>query len=268
MITRQDMGLGAPPGYAISGPVDYYIIHHTVTSFATDQARAIQIVKSIDQYHASLGWGGVGYSFLHDDVGNVYEGRGWWKTGAHTVGYNSKGYASSYIGNSFDHMAPEATLRSMAAQVVEGVSIGALSPKTKVAIIGHRDANSDTSCCGDPLYASLPRIRAIFAGFEVVVDIPFPEQLQGEEMRFVIYRIPNGTIYIYDNEDGSRKELISLLEGTPDFDAMNASQKGVAAVQAAAELIDAGIVAGGKSGTPNNNVGWFANLVVTKLTEN
>lgn len=38
--------------------------------------------------------------------GNIYEGVGWYKVGAHTYGYNSKsigiGFIGSFDGNNFD----------------------------------------------------------------------------------------------------------------------------------------------------------------------
>lgn len=44
-------------------------------------------------------WSDIGYNFLVGEDGNVYEGRGWGKTGAHTVGYNSKSVGICFIGN-------------------------------------------------------------------------------------------------------------------------------------------------------------------------
>ena len=45
------------------------------------------------------GWSDIGYSFLVGGDGNIYEGRGWDRVGAHTSGYNSVGLAWSYIGS-------------------------------------------------------------------------------------------------------------------------------------------------------------------------
>ena len=43
-------------------------------------------------------WSDIGYSFLIGGDGRVYEGRGWERVGAHTGGYNSRGYGVSFIG--------------------------------------------------------------------------------------------------------------------------------------------------------------------------
>lgn len=51
-----------------------FVIHHTVTSnFSPDPAVA---VRAVFYYHAvTLGWGDIGYNFLVDWQGNIYEGR-------------------------------------------------------------------------------------------------------------------------------------------------------------------------------------------------
>ena len=35
------------------------------------------------------GWSDIGYNFLVGEDGNIYEGRGWGKVGAHARGHNS-----------------------------------------------------------------------------------------------------------------------------------------------------------------------------------
>ena len=46
-----------------------------------------------------LGWSDIGYSFLVGEDGNVYEGRGFDREGAHTQGYNNVGLAWSFMGS-------------------------------------------------------------------------------------------------------------------------------------------------------------------------
>lgn len=41
----------------------------------------------------------VGFSFLVGNDGNVYEGCGWHKVGAHTYGYNRNSMAIAFVGN-------------------------------------------------------------------------------------------------------------------------------------------------------------------------
>lgn len=44
-------------------------------------------------------WGDIGYNFVVGEDGNIYEGRGWSKHGAHSVSYNSKSIGICLIGN-------------------------------------------------------------------------------------------------------------------------------------------------------------------------
>ena len=57
-----------------------------------------------------VGWDDIGYSFLAGDDGNIYEGRGWDRVGAHTKGYNSRGLAVSFMGNYKDHLPPDTAI--------------------------------------------------------------------------------------------------------------------------------------------------------------
>src|SRR5919197_457383 len=50
------------------------IIHHTATQ--NDDPDPTATIRSIYRYHAVMqGWGDIGYNFLVDEAGNVYEGR-------------------------------------------------------------------------------------------------------------------------------------------------------------------------------------------------
>jgi N-acetylmuramoyl-L-alanine amidase len=44
-------------------------------------------------------WSDIGYNFLVGEDGNVYEGRGWGKKGAHSIPFNSKSIGICIIGN-------------------------------------------------------------------------------------------------------------------------------------------------------------------------
>lgn len=45
------------------------------------------------------GWNDIGYNFLVGEDGNVYEGRGWGKQGAHSVPFNKKSIGICIIGD-------------------------------------------------------------------------------------------------------------------------------------------------------------------------
>jgi hypothetical protein len=46
-------------------------------------------IRRIDKAHRAKGWAGIGYNFVIDRAGHVWEGRGWDLRGAHCEGMNS-----------------------------------------------------------------------------------------------------------------------------------------------------------------------------------
>lgn len=56
-------------------PVERIVVHYTATP-NNDPLPAIERIQSIYRYHAALnGWGDIGYNYLIDQKGNIYEGR-------------------------------------------------------------------------------------------------------------------------------------------------------------------------------------------------
>ncbi|XP_011634827.1 peptidoglycan-recognition protein 2-like [Pogonomyrmex barbatus] len=81
-------------------PIPYVIIHHTVTPECDSRQKCSTRVDNIRSYHMDHnGWDDIGYSFLIGGDGNVYEGCGWTREGAHTYGYNKKSIGIAFIGN-------------------------------------------------------------------------------------------------------------------------------------------------------------------------
>jgi hypothetical protein len=130
------------------------------------------ILRGIYAYHTqSRGWSDVGYNFLVDRFGRVWEGRYGGISrpvvGAHTLNFNENSFAMSAIGN-FDVAEPTvAMVRAYARLIAWKLSlhgVAANRPATVAgvrfpsAINGHRDAAA-TACPGQYLYAKLPRIR-------------------------------------------------------------------------------------------------------------
>ncbi|QES58824.1 peptidoglycan recognition protein [Streptomyces venezuelae] len=72
---------------------------------------ASQTVRQIQNYHMdSNGWSDVGYNFLVDVEGRIYEGRGWDVAGAHATGHNTTHIGVCFIGEDGD-----ATPRALSA---------------------------------------------------------------------------------------------------------------------------------------------------------
>jgi uncharacterized protein with LGFP repeats len=164
-------------------------IHHTVNSNSYTQAQAPALMRSIYAYHVkSNGWSDVGYNFLVDRFGTVYEGRFGGVdrpvVGAHAAGFNANTFGISIIGD-FTSTAPTAASVAAVERVMawklrlHGVSPSGTTTLTSAGggtsryargavvsfrtISGHRDGNS-TACPGARLYELLPAIRNRAAG--------------------------------------------------------------------------------------------------------
>lgn len=169
------------------GTVSAGFVHHTVNANDYTEAQVPGIMRSIYAYHVkSRGWSDIGYNFLVDRFGRIWEGRygGVDKNvvGAHTLGYNDYSFAMSAIGN-FDVVdAPDVMIKSYGALFAWKLALNGVNPastaqqvgkSTFQAISGHRDAGK-TACPGRYLYAKIPTIRALAAAAAPAVPPPPP----------------------------------------------------------------------------------------------
>ncbi len=170
---------GADESDRDAGSLHYFevhagFVHHTVNANNYTRAQVPGILRSIYAYHTkSRGWSDVGYNFLVDRFGRIWEGRYGGVdrpvVGAHTLGYNDDSFAMSAIGN-FELVQPtQVMIEAYGALFAWKLSlhgVTATSMKQYVtkryfkAINGHRDAAS-TACPGKYLYAQIPEIRRL-----------------------------------------------------------------------------------------------------------
>ena len=167
-------GCWDPPwGTTIQG----VFVHHTAGSNTYTTADSAAIVRGIYAYHVqSRGWCDIGYNFLVDRYGQIFEGRdgGWRKPirGAHSGEYNTNTAGISLMGN-FDAEAPPPAMKDSLVRIVSWVlgthyrdpkgttalySSTTGAPKTFNVIAGHRDSML-TSCPGEIVYQWLPTLR-------------------------------------------------------------------------------------------------------------
>ena len=160
------------------GRVTMGFVHHTVNAndYTRDQVPAL--LRGIYAYHTrSRGWSDVGYNFLVDRFGRIWEGRYGGVArpvvGAHTLGYNDDAFAMSAIGN-FEVTRPGQAVLDAYAQLfawklsLHGASANArqtLRGRTFPTVSGHRDAGS-TACPGQYLYARLGDLRQATAALQ------------------------------------------------------------------------------------------------------
>ena len=154
-------------------------VHHTVNANDYTRAQVPSLIRGIYAYHTKArGWSDVGYNFIVDRFGRIWEGRYGGVdrpvVGAHTQGYNEYSFAMSALGN-FDTARPSAAMLDaygrLFAWKLSLHGVDASSPKQWVgsrsfpAINGHRDAGS-TACPGRYLYARLKKIRTLAASYQ------------------------------------------------------------------------------------------------------
>jgi uncharacterized protein YgiM (DUF1202 family) len=155
-----------PPQYA---PIRHGIVHHSETPNASDPA---QQMRSIYYYHAvTRAWGDIGYNYLVDKYGNIYQGRvgGQGVIGNHSMAHNVGAVGVCLIGN---HLVAEPTPAAVSGLVaILAFALRGLDPLgysdswdllNLPTICGHRDVN-DTTCPGDFAYDDLAAIRASVA---------------------------------------------------------------------------------------------------------
>lgn len=187
IVPRAEWGASTvPPREApLYGSVQLAFVHHTVTAndYAPEESAAI--VLGIARYHRDgNGWNDVGYNFLVDKHGQVFEGRAGGidqaVVGAQAQGFNSVSTGIACLGTFSSVAQSEAGMDALARLIgwklsVHGVPTagpvtvtsagGAASrfpagaPVTFERISGHRDANA-TSCPGEVLYGQLADLRA------------------------------------------------------------------------------------------------------------
>ncbi len=150
------------------GEVHAGFVHHTVNANDYTRAEVPAILRGIYAYHTqSRGWRDIGYNFLVDKFGRIWEGRYGGTAlpvvGAHTLDYNENSFAASAIGN-FETVQPSAALLDAYARLYAWkLSLHGVRPATRQqvggrvfdAISGHRDAAA-TACPGRYLYAKVP----------------------------------------------------------------------------------------------------------------
>src|SRR5690606_12953060 len=149
-------------------------VHHTVNTNDYTKKQVPALLRSIYAYHTkSRGWSDIGYNFIVDKFGRIWEGRYGGVdrpvVGAHTSGYNEHSFAGSALGN-FDTAKPSQAVDNAFGNLfawtpsLHAVSAGPgaqrVGSRTFRAINGHRDAGS-TACPGAHLYARLNDIRTV-----------------------------------------------------------------------------------------------------------
>ncbi|CAL9423689.1 peptidoglycan recognition protein family protein [Streptomyces sp. enrichment culture] len=184
----EDTEPGSPPPPRYDDRVTAVFVHHTDSPNAYDCRETPRIIRHL--YAGQTGardWDDIGYNFLVDRCGFVYEGRAGGVeravTGAHTQGFNHRTAGIAAIGTFTEgEEVPRVMTDAIAALAAWKLGLSGIDPRSRVrlvssnsrsrfsagttatlpALAGHRDAFM-TSCPGASLGALLPDIRWLAA---------------------------------------------------------------------------------------------------------
>ncbi|MCW2973124.1 MAG: cspA [Thermoleophilia bacterium] len=207
----------ASPLYA--GKVEGVVIHHTVNTNNYSCASVPAMLRGIQRAHQrSNGWNDIGYNFLVDRCGGVWEGRGGGiirpVIGAHSAGFNTGTVGIALIGTYSSSKPTKQQLAAVDKLVAWRLDMGhvqASGPMTLIArssdkfavgtkitrkaVVGHRDL-FPTACPGAVAYRELAGIGARAArlgGLKVMNVQPSPtiDPVTGEVSRLAIRSLTN-----------------------------------------------------------------------------
>jgi hypothetical protein len=158
-----------------STDVTILVVHHSFEpgNNVTDWPAA---VRGVWNFHVmSNGWSDIGYNWLIDPNGTIYQGRAWIgenedTRGAHFCGANTNTMGVCMLGNYSQISAPEPALASLVQLLAYKASARSINPLGQTihpasnnrllnTISGHRDGICATECPGNLLYPVLPDIR-------------------------------------------------------------------------------------------------------------
>ncbi|MCY3796211.1 MAG: peptidoglycan recognition family protein [Chloroflexi bacterium] len=147
------------------------IVHHS--SFYEADARAT-LLEAQRLHREDRHWADIGYHYLIDIDGTIYEGRDLGARGVHTMGHNTGSAGLCLLGDYRFALPPKAQLE---ATGVLGRWLVAELAITHLA--GHSQFNPSTLCPGAALLESLPDMAARL-GLEYGTDGYVPTALAGD----------------------------------------------------------------------------------------
>ena len=177
-------GCDGSPDYA--SRVRYSVVHHTAhgsDSNSYGPGDSASIVRGIYHFHTHTnGWCDIGYNFLVDRYGQIFEGRfgGMDRAviGAHAAGFNTESTGVAVLGEFNSAAFPSQAYGALKSLLAWKLSVHNVNPNQQITVTagagsakyaqgtqvtlwtisGHRDVGS-TACPGDNLYATLPGLR-------------------------------------------------------------------------------------------------------------
>lgn len=159
-------------------------LHHTADRNTYTATDVYGMMRSIYAYHTKTrGWGDIGYNFIVDKFGRIFEGRygGMTSTviGAHAGGFNTGTFGVSMLGNYAEVDTPQVMLEAVASVMAWKLRLYGITPfgttqltsggggtakyaagtvVTLPTVFGHRDVGN-TTCPGQYAYNRMGQLR-------------------------------------------------------------------------------------------------------------
>ncbi len=169
---------------AYSPTVRMIVVHHTAVANGGDSRSGAEKMRALYSYHANnRAWGDIGYHYVIDDNGVIYQGRagGDFVVGGHAYCHNVGTIGIALMGN-FDIENPTQkqvqSLQWLVATLVQRYNIntgrsliyhGQIYP----FLVGHRQL-LDTDCPGRQMFAVLDQVRTHVTAQDVGALVDFP----------------------------------------------------------------------------------------------
>jgi hypothetical protein len=138
------------------------VVHHTVNGNDYSQAQVPGMIRGIQSYHQGAnGWSDIGYNFVVDRFGTIWEGRQGGVDrpviGAHAENYNTGAVGVSVLGEFTSVAPPEAVINSLQVLIGWKLALHGTTPSAD-NVLGHRNVGQ-TACPGQRLYDRIPDVR-------------------------------------------------------------------------------------------------------------
>ncbi|MEU0339239.1 peptidoglycan recognition protein [Streptomyces bobili] len=192
IVTRRGWGADEKlreKSFVYTKKVKAAFVHHTASGNNYKCSQVPSVIRGIYRYHVkSMGWRDIGYNFLVDKCGNIYEGRAGGVAkpvlGAHTLGFNSNSMGIAVLGTFTSSKPSAAAVKGVARLTAWKLGLFGANPSGKTylksgggnlyrkgknvrlnVISGHRDGFA-TECPGRQLYGKLGSARTTAAGYQ------------------------------------------------------------------------------------------------------
>lgn len=238
LITREEWGAPAESNWGpYKYPVNRIVVHHTATNInLVDPYASVRQIYNFHYYRCtnnsgsysptnpnpncdepSEWWEDIGYNYLIDPYGNIYEGRagGMSVVGAHAPP-NSGSVGIALIGN-YQSTNPYASSTQALTKLISFLSnFYNFDLSWQTNLFGHRNINN-TSCPGNILYSQIPNLINMNDSSTNVINarIKYKGIVDGIENSFLLNS--EGYVTIPVSIDNVEPQIISYIRNYSDI---------------------------------------------------